>query len=101
VAHGDVYVQPTAGRVLAKGLRRPHSTADDRSRLERLTEREQEVLRLVAAGYSATDVGDQLGISSKTVDTYKQRIHEKLGLTGRPEYVQFALRLGLLTAGTP
>jgi two-component system, NarL family, response regulator NreC len=99
VAHGDNYVQPTAGRVHARGIRRPRSTADDRGRFERLTDREQEVLRLVAAGYSATGVGAQLGISSKTVDTYKQRIHEKLGLAGRPEYVQFALRLGLLTAG--
>ncbi len=100
VAHGDIYVQPTAGRTLARNIRRPHSTTDDRARLERLTEREQDVLRLVASGYSASDVGGQLGISSKTVDTYKQRIHEKLGLAGRPEYVQFALRLGLLTADT-
>ena len=38
-------------------------------------------------------------ISSKTVDTYKQRINEKLGFAGRPAYVHFALRLGLLVAG--
>jgi DNA-binding NarL/FixJ family response regulator len=101
VAHGDIYVQPTAGRVLARGIRRPPSVADDQARFERLTDREREVLRLVASGYSASDVGSQLGISSKTVDTYKQRIHEKLGLAGRPEYVHFALRLGLLTAGAP
>ena len=44
----------------------------------------------------APEIGEQLHISPKTVDTYKQRIHEKLGLQHRSEYVQFALRLQLL-----
>lgn len=98
VSHGDVYVQPSAGRVLARGLRRPSRPADDQARFDRLTEREQDVLRLIAHGYSAPDIGERLAISPKTVDTYKQRIHEKLGLSGRPEYVRFALRIGLLAA---
>jgi two-component system, NarL family, response regulator NreC len=55
------------------------------------------VLRLVAQGYTAPDIGERLSISPKTVDTYKQRINEKLNLTARPDYVRFALRLGLLT----
>jgi DNA-binding NarL/FixJ family response regulator len=96
VAHGDIYVQASAGRVLARGLRRPPTPADDRVRYERLTARERDVLRLVAEGYSAPEVGERLAISSKTVDTYKQRIGEKLGLAGRPEYVRLAFRLGLL-----
>jgi DNA-binding CsgD family transcriptional regulator len=54
------------------------------------------VLRLVAQGYSAPEIGAQLNISPKTVDTYKQRIEDKLGLGHRHDYVQFALRLGLL-----
>ena len=69
---------------------------DDRGRFERLTDRERDVLRLVAQGYSAPEIGERLYISPKTVDTYKQRIHEKLGLSSRPEYVKFALKLGLL-----
>ena len=101
VAHGDVYVQPSAGRVLARGMRHPPTPADDRARFERLTDREQDVLKLVAHGYSAPDIGGQLSISPKTVDTYKQRIHEKLGLAGRPDYVRFALRLGLLSSEEP
>jgi len=98
VARGEVYVEPTASRVLARGLVRRPQNPDDRLRLDRLTNREREVLRLVAEGHSAPSIGEQLAISAKTVDTYKQRIHEKLGLSGRPEYVRFALRLGLLAA---
>jgi len=96
VAHGDTYVQPSAARALAKGVRRRAEHADERDRFAQLTERERDVLRLVARGFSAPEIGEQLFISPKTVDTYKQRIGEKVGLTHRSEYVQFALKLGLL-----
>jgi DNA-binding NarL/FixJ family response regulator len=49
-------------------------------------------------GFSAPEIGEQLHISSKTVDTYKQRIHEKVNLAHRSDYVQFALKLGLLSS---
>ena len=96
VAKGDVYVSPTAARVLAKGLTKKDPHQVDRERFEKLTERERDVLRLTAQGYSAPEIGERLFISPKTVDTYKQRINEKLGLSHRADYVQFALRLGLL-----
>jgi two-component system response regulator NreC len=66
-----------------------------------LTQRERDVLRYVAQGYSAPEIGERLFISPKTVDTYKQRIQEKLGFSHRAEYVQFALKLGLLAAEQP
>lgn len=96
VARGDMYVQPSAGRILARGLKKDEKTLDDRTRFEKLTERERDVLQLVAHGYTAPEIGEKLFISPKTVDTYKQRIGEKLGLTHRSDYVQFALKLGLL-----
>lgn len=96
VAKGDVYVRPTAARVLAKGLTRKDPHQQDRDRFAKLTERERDVLRFTAQGYSAPEIGEKLFISPKTVDTYKQRINEKLGLSHRADYVQFALRLGLL-----
>ena len=101
VAYGDVYVQPSAGRVLARGLKRGDEIADERSRYDKLTDRERDVLRLVAEGYSAPEIGERLFISPKTVDTYKQRIHEKLGFGHRADYVKFALKLGLLSASPP
>src|SRR5690606_6679900 len=96
VARGDMYVSPNAARVLARGVQRKDANAELRTRFEKLTEREQAVLRLVAAGYSAPEIGERLFISPKTVDTYKQRVNEKLGLTHRADYVQIALKLGLL-----
>ncbi|HEY2854261.1 MAG TPA: response regulator transcription factor [Gemmatimonadaceae bacterium] len=101
VAYGEIYVRPSAAQVLAKRMRSYTAKSSDRARFERLTERERDVLRLVAGGYSAPDIGGQLEISPKTVDTYKQRINEKLGVSSRPEYVRFALRLGLLVADAP
>lgn len=96
VAAGDVYVQPSAARALARGLAKREGGAEERTRFEKLTDREQVVLRMVAEGYTAPEIGEHLTISPKTVDTYKQRIGEKLGLTHRTDYVKFALKLGLL-----
>ncbi len=96
VAAGDIYVQPSAARALARGLARKEEHADDRSRFERLTDREQVVLKLFAEGYTAPEIGERLSISPKTVDTYKQRINEKLHITHRTDYVKLALKLGLL-----
>ena len=98
LAHGEMYVQPRAARVLSGRTKRNNPGAEDEARLALLTEREREVLRLIAEGYSAPDIGEQLAISAKTVDTYKQRITDKIGVAGRPEYVRFALRVGLLTS---
>ncbi len=96
VAAGDIYVQPTAARALARGLAKREGTVEERTRFEKLTDPEQSVLKMVAEGYTAPEIGEKLTISPKTVDTYKQRIGEKLGLTHRTDYVKFALRLGLL-----
>ena len=96
VAYGDMYVRPTGGRILAKHLTKKDPMQSERERFEKLTEREREVLRLVGLGYSAPEIGKRLVISPKTVDTYKQRIQEKLNLTHRSHYVQFAFKLGLL-----
>jgi two-component system, NarL family, response regulator NreC len=97
VAHGDVYVGASAARVLAKNLTKKDPAKEERERFDKLTDRERDVLRLVAQGFSAPEIGEKLFISPKTVDTYKQRIHEKLGLSHRSDYVQLALKLGLLT----
>ena len=96
VAHGDMYVRASAARVLAKNLTKKDPAKEERERFDKLTERERDVLKLVAQGFSAPEIGERLFISPKTVDTYKQRIQEKLGLNHRSDYVQLALKLGLL-----
>jgi two-component system, NarL family, response regulator NreC len=97
VANGDLYVRQAAARVLAQGLTRKDPAKVDRDRYESLSDRERDVLRLTAEGYTAPEIGSKLSISAKTVDTYKQRVHEKLGLAHRADYVRFAIRLGLIT----
>ena len=97
IAHGDSYVSPSAARVLVKGFGKKDPAKAERDRYDKLTQREKDVLRFVARGYSAPEIGEKLFISPKTVDTYKQRIQEKMGLGHRADYVQLALRLGLLT----
>jgi DNA-binding NarL/FixJ family response regulator len=96
VAHGDVYVRASAARVLAKNLTKKDPAKEERERFNKLTDRERDVLKFVAQGFSAPEIGEKLFISPKTVDTYKQRIQEKLGLSHRSDYVRFALKLGLL-----
>lgn len=97
VARGEVYVRPAAARVLAQGISRKDPVQAERDKYERLTTRERDVLRLVAEGYSAPEIGERLFISPKTVDTYKQRVNEKLGMSHRTDYVKMALKLGLIS----
>jgi two-component system, NarL family, response regulator NreC len=96
VAAGDNYVQASAARALARQVSKRGEHADERAQYQQLTERERDVLVHVAGGYPASEIGERLFISPKTVETYKQRITEKLGLSHRSDYVQFCLRLGLL-----
>ena len=98
VARGDLYVRPSAARILARGITRKDPAQAERERFEKLTARERDVLRLVAEGYSAPEIGEKLFISPKTVDTYKQRVNEKLGLSHRADYVKLALKLGLISS---
>lgn len=98
VARGEMYLRPAAARVLARGLQQKDPLQAERDRYAALTERERDVLRFVAEGYSAPEIGERLFISPKTVDTYKQRINEKLGFTHRADFVKFALKLGLISA---
>jgi two-component system response regulator NreC len=95
VARGQVFLYPDAARLL---LDRYRGADQDReaSLVERLTPREREVLSLTAEGFSSTEIGQKLKISSKTVDTYRGRLMQKLGLRHRSELVRFALRTGLL-----
>lgn len=98
IAAGDVYVQASASRTLARAVSRRNEHVEERDRYQQLSERERDVLVLVAGGYSASEIGEKLFISPKTVETYKQRISEKMGLSHRADYVQLCLRLGLLQA---
>lgn len=61
-----------------------------------LTDRELEVLRLVALGYSNPEIAKQMFISARTVETHRANLQTKLGLSGRPELVRYALERGVI-----
>jgi two-component system, NarL family, response regulator NreC len=99
VAGGEFYVRPAVARILAaNAMPRQHqsSVEEERKKLQLLSARERSVLQGVAEGYSGVEIARMLDITSKTVDTYKNRIGQKLGFTHRTDYVRFALRLGLI-----
>jgi two-component system response regulator NreC len=66
-----------------------------------LSERERQVLCLVAHGHTNQETASQLQISVKSVETYRLRVMEKLGLRSRAELVKYALTAGLLGQGDP
>ena len=97
VARGEVFLYPSAAKLLLQNFRGKAERGAD-TPLQKLTERELEVLGFTAEGFSSAEIGKKLFISPKTVDTYRSRIMEKLGLHHRSELVRFALQQGLLRA---
>ena len=96
VARGEVFLDPSATKTLLRGyLGRVHS-GDELDLGEVLSEREREVVKLTAEGHTAHQCGEILSLSPKTIETYRHRAMQKLGLTNRAELVRYALRAGLL-----
>ncbi len=96
VARGDVFLYPGAARVLTESLRATRQPEPRSDPLAQLSTREREVLAFTAEGFSSMEIGARLTLSHKTVDTYRQRMMEKLRLHRRSELVHFALQNGLL-----
>lgn len=87
VAAGGTYVYPTLAAVLVA----PAASRVGADRAEPLSQRETEVLQLVALGYSNQEIGEKLMVSVRTVETYKARLMEKLQARSRAELVRYAL----------
>jgi two-component system response regulator NreC len=96
VWRGGVFLYPSAARMLLDGYLERLRSGEERDGLDLLSEREREVLKLTAQGYTAQEVAEKLVISPKTVDTYRHRVMEKLNLRHRSELIRYALRTGLL-----
>ncbi len=92
-ARGEVFLDPALAKALVDEVVEPKRAG---SEIPALSDREREVLRLIAHGHTNQQVADRLCISVKSVETYKARLMEKLGLKGRAELVRYALQRGLL-----
>ena len=86
-ACGETYVQPALGAKLAA---EPEDAASD------LSERETDVLRLIALGHTNAEIAEKLYISVRTVETHRAHVQQKLGVSSRAELVQSALSRGLI-----
>jgi DNA-binding NarL/FixJ family response regulator len=95
VAAGGIYLDPTLAGKVVGGLLREDSIRKA-LQVDNLSERETEVVRLIAKGYSNKEIAAQLAINAKTVETYKTRSLEKLGLRSRADLVRYALQRGWL-----
>jgi two-component system response regulator NreC len=87
-AAGDTYLQPALGARLAAG--------DEARQADELSERERDVLRLIALGHTNAEVAEQLFISIRTVESHRAHIQQKLRLSSRAELVRYALERGLV-----
>jgi two-component system response regulator NreC len=99
VHRGEVFLYSSFSRVLLGELAQrddKESVISQRDSYERLSQREREVLRLVALGHTNQEIADQLYLSVKTVETYRARVMDKLNLRSRSALVRYALQRGLL-----
>jgi two-component system response regulator NreC len=97
VARGEVFLDPAATKTLLRGYLGRARSGEEIDIGEVLSEREREVVKLTAEGYTAQQGAELLSLSPKTVETYRHRAMQKLGLTNRAELVRYALRAGLLS----
>jgi DNA-binding NarL/FixJ family response regulator len=91
VLMGGTHVSARLAETLAKGLRSDSSRAPH----ERLSDRELEVMRSIAAGRTVKEISARLALSEKTISTYRTRLLEKMQMHSNAELIQYALREGL------
>jgi two-component system invasion response regulator UvrY len=92
VSMGGKYVTPTLAEKLASDL----ESGTERSLHETLSDREYQVLCLIASGKTGTEIGEELFLSEKTVSTYRSRILEKMNMKSNAELIHYAIKHGLV-----
>ena len=101
VYRGGIFVDPRLTNILVQDVLKKRGTkASPTAAVKLLSERELQVLRLVARGYTGAQIAKQIFVSVKTVETYRSRFAEKLGLRTRSDVIRYAVQMGLLTPET-
>jgi two-component system response regulator NreC len=96
VARGEVYIHSSVAQLLLQDHLRRSQADDADGAMDDLTDREREVLALVAEGLLNREIGERLGISPKTVARHRENIMRKLELHSRTELVKYAIKIGLI-----
>jgi two-component system response regulator NreC len=98
VYRGGIFLDPRLASVLVQDvLEKKGKKVDPTRPVNILSNRELQVLKLVAQGYTSAQIAKQIGVGLKTVETYRSRLAEKLGLRTRSDVIRFAVQMGLLT----
>jgi two-component system response regulator NreC len=96
VHQGGVYLHPAVAKNLVSDYVKRMEPGEDRARYDGLSDRERQVLKLVAEGKTSRQIAEDLFLSVNTVQTHRAHIMEKLGLHNRTDLIRYALRKGLV-----
>jgi len=97
VYRGDSFLSPSVARFLVEDYQQLASMKGGQDPYEQLTDREREVFKLAAEGYTTQEIADMLVLSPKTVEGHKTNLMAKLDIHNRTELVKYALRKGIIT----
>ena len=97
VYHGDSFLSPSVAKLLVENYQQEASTVRSRDPYEQLTDREREILKLLAEGYATREIANMLTVSPKTVEGHKTSLMAKLDIHSRTDLVKYALRKGIIT----
>lgn len=97
VYRGDSYLSPSVARLLVEGYQHGMDTVGEHDPYKQLTNREREILKLLAEGHTTQEIADMLTLSPKTVDRHKSNLMAKLDIHNRADLIKYALRRRIIT----
>ena len=97
VYKGDSFLSPSAAAALVDECQQKVPIEGERDSYQQLTDREREVLKLIAEGYTAREIAEMLVVSPKTVEWYKSSLMNKLNIHSRTDLIKFAIRKRVIT----
>ena len=97
VYHGGSFLSPMAAAAVVEECQQKVAIEGEKDSYQHLTDREREMLKLVAEGYTAREIANMLVISLRTVETHKTNLMEKLNIHNKTDLIRFAIRKGIIT----
>jgi len=97
VYQGGSFLSPMAAAAVVEECQQKVAIEGEKDPYQNLTDREREMLKLVAEGYTAKEIADMLVISLRTVETHKTNLMKKLNIHNKADLIRFAIRKGIIT----
>jgi len=97
VYRGESYLSPSAATALVEEFQVKRGAEGEKDPYQQLTDREREVLKLLAEGYTAREIADMLVVSPKTVEWYRTSLMDKLNIHNKADLIKFAIRKRVIT----